>query len=109
MEYNEEAEEWIIKTKQNFKNIFHKFGGRKSFLQMVPEEDTSTATMGKYKHVLQSHLALTECVSFIELIGITDLDLVEEVRVKNDDSDIEVREMPIRSILMDIKVEVLGS
>ena len=62
-----------MKSKQNFKNEFRKYGGWKSFLQMVSEEDASTATMRKYKQVLQTHLALAECVSFIELIGITDL------------------------------------
>ena len=62
---------------------------------MVPEEDASTATMRKYKQVLQTHLALTECVSFIELVGITDLDLVSKVRV---------RMMSIRTILMNIEV-----
>ena len=62
---------------------------------MVPEEDASTATMRKYKQVLQNHLALAECISFIELIGITDLETVLEVRVKSDDDGIEVRMMPI--------------
>ena len=49
---------------------------------MVPEEDASTATMRKYKQVLLTHLALVECVSFIELIGIMDLETVAEMRVK---------------------------
>ena len=84
-------------------------GGRKSFLQLVPKEDVSTVTMRKHKQVCSTHLALTEGVFFIELIEITDLDLVLEVRVKNDDGDIEVRMMSIRSILMEIKVEVLKS
>ena len=49
MEYNAEAEPLIIKSKQNFKNEFRKYGGQKSFLRMVTEEDASTATMRKYK------------------------------------------------------------
>ena len=88
MEYNAEAEPWIIKLKQNFRNDFRKYGGQKSFLQVVPEEDASTAMMRKYKQVLQIHLALAECVSFIELSGITDLETVAEVRMKNDNGKI---------------------
>ena len=82
IEYNAESEEWILKSKQNFKNIFREFGSKTSFLQMFPKEDASTSTMRKNRQVLQTHLALTECVSFIELVGITDLDLVSKVRVK---------------------------
>ena len=105
MEYNALAKPWIIKPKQNFKNEFRKYGGWKSFLQMVSEEDASTATMRKSEQVLLTHLALTVCVSFIELIGITDLETASKGRGGNDDDKIEVREMSIRSILMDIKVE----
>ena len=38
-----------------------------------------------------------------------DLEMIAEVRVKNNDVEIEMREMSIRSILMDITIEVLGA
>ena len=38
-----------------------------------------------------------------------DLEMIAEVRVKNDDGEIEMREMSIRSILMGITIEVLGA
>ena len=60
--------------------------------------------MRKYKYVLQNHLALTECISSIELIGIMDLYLESEVKVKNDDGKIVVKVMSHRSIPMAIEV-----
>ena len=49
--------------------------------------------MRKYRKVLHTHLALVESVSFIKLIRITDLEMIAEVRVKNDHGEIEMREM----------------
>ena len=71
---------------------------------MVPDENASTATMRRYRQILQTHLAMSECVSYIKLIGMEDLDLESEVSFKNDDGIMETRMMSVRSILMDIDV-----
>ena len=71
---------------------------------VVPGENASTATMRRYRQILQTHLAMSECVSYIELIGIEDLDQESEVSLKNDDGIMVTRIMSVRSVLMDIKV-----
>ena len=49
IKYNIDSEKWIFKSAKNFKKLFRRFGGCKSFLRRVPEEDVSTGTMMKYK------------------------------------------------------------
>ena len=88
IEYNVDSKEWIFKAVKPFKKLLHKYCSRKSSLQIVPEEDASTRTMGKYKQVINTHLSLSECVSYIELLGIMDLDLESEVKIKNEEGDI---------------------
>ena len=62
----------------------------------VPDEYASTASMRRYKQILQTHFAMTEYMSSIELAGIMDLDLESEVGVKNDSGVMERRKMSLR-------------
>ena len=104
IEYNMEVEALLTLAKHAFKILLRQRLGLKTFMLWVPNEDASTNTMRKYKQVLQTHLAMTECVSSIELAGIMDLDVESEVRVKNEAGVVETRTMSVRSVLMDIKV-----
>ena len=54
--------------------------------------------------MLNIYLALSECVSSIELAGILDLELESKVKVKNKDGNIVEVTMTLRSILMDIEI-----
>jgi hypothetical protein len=47
---------------------------------------------------------MTECVSSIELAGIMDLDGVHRVSVTNEEGAQEMKNVSVRSVLMDIKV-----
>ena len=102
IEYNNKSEVIIVKAAEKIKKIFRKYCGHKIFLQKVPREDSSTGTMRKYRQVLNTHLALSEYVSSIELAGILELELKSEVKVKNEDGDIVEVTMSLRSILMEI-------
>ena len=57
IKYNIDSEEWIFKSTRKIKELFCKYCVLKSFLQIVPKEDSSTGIMRKYKQVLQTHMA----------------------------------------------------
>ena len=87
-----------------FKILLRKTLSAKTSMIMVPNEDTSMATMRRYRQILQTHLAMSESVSYIELDKIEDLDQKSEVSVKNDEGTMVIKMMLVRSVLMDIKV-----
>ena len=93
IEYNVKAEPLILMARTPLKILLHKTLGEKTFTLMVPNENASTATMRRYRQILQTHLAMSECVSYIELIGIEDLDQESEVSLKNDDGIMVTRMM----------------
>jgi len=95
IEYNMEAEPLILLARPLFKILLHKTLGEKTSMLMVPNKNASTATMRRYRQILQTHLAMLECVSYIELIGIKNLDLELEVSFRNDDGMMETRMMSV--------------
>jgi len=93
--YNMEAEPLILMARSLFEILLRKTLGEKTFTLMVLNENASTATMRRYRQILQTKLAMLECVSYIELIGIEDLDLESEVSLKNDDGIMVTRMMSV--------------
>ena len=89
---------------QGLKKLFRKHCGQKSFLQIVPKENASTGTMRRYKQVLNTHLTLSECAPSNELLGIMDLVLKLEAKVKNEEGDTIGVIVSLRSILIDIVI-----
>ena len=59
IEYNVDSKKWIFQTTKIIKTLFCKYCGLKSFLQIVPKENTLTGMMRRYKQVLETHLALS--------------------------------------------------
>ena len=49
----------------------------------IPKEETSNASIRKYKQIYTTHLLMAECISSIELAGIMDIDIVTLVRVQD--------------------------
>ena len=54
--------------------------------------------------MLQTHLALSECVSFIKLVGIMDMELESPVHVVDEEGDPKEATMSICSILVGIEI-----
>jgi hypothetical protein len=104
IEYDMEVEELMGMAKHAFKILLRQKLGLKTFMLWVPDEEASINTMRRYKQILATHLAMMECVSSIELAGIMDLDGEHRVSVTNQEGATEIKNVSVRSVLMDIKV-----
>ena len=83
IEFDMEIEELLGMAKHAFKILLRQKLGVKTFMLWVPDKEASINTMRRYKQILATHLAMTECVSSIELAGIMDLNVESDVRFTN--------------------------
>ena len=62
VEYNKLSEEIILASLKNIRTLLREYLGIKSFMLRIPKYETSSASMGKYKQICMTHLAMAECV-----------------------------------------------
>ena len=83
VEYDKDSEDIIISSMKNIKPLLHKVLGSKSCMLKIHKEEASNTSMRKYKQVCMPHMVIAECVPYIELPGILNLDTVTSVRVQD--------------------------
>ena len=104
LDYNVASEEIISISMKNFKVLAISSLGSSIFLLRVPEMEETGVLMRKHKQVCSIHLAMMECISTIELLGILDLETEGDIRIKDKNSEYKIVKMSIRSILSDITI-----